>query len=121
MTDEQKEKCHVIIHGASTGAGAVGAGMAQLPMADNAVIVPIQVGMVLALGKVFNVELTEAAGKGVVLGMAATFVGRAASQVLLGWVPFLGNAVNAATAAGLTEAMGWGVAKKFDRGEIKRG
>jgi len=27
--------------------------------------------------------------------------------VVLGWLPFLGNAVNAATAAAITEAIGW--------------
>ena len=109
----------MIIHTASTASGAVGAGLAQLPLTDHAVIVPIQVTMVVSLGKVFEVEITEAAAKGIALGMVGMYVGRAASQVLLGWIPFLGNAINAATAAGLTEAMGWAIAEKFAKGEIK--
>ena len=35
MTDSEKTKCHAIIHSAATAAGAVGAGLAQLPMSDN--------------------------------------------------------------------------------------
>ena len=118
MTPSQKESCHMIIHTASTAAAGVGAGLAQLPLSDHIVLLPIQVSMVVALGKVFDVNLTESAAKGVILtGMAATF-GRALSQVLIGWIPGLGNALNAATAAGITEAMGWAIAKRFARGEI---
>ena len=40
---------------------------------------------------------------------------RLASQFLVGWIPGLGNAVNAATAAGITETLGWKVADKFDK------
>ena len=39
-----------------------------------------------------------------------------ASQVLVGWIPGIGNAINATTAAGITEAMGWLLAKEFDEG-----
>jgi uncharacterized protein (DUF697 family) len=119
MTEDQKQKCHAIIHGASVSAGAVGAGLAQIPLSDHALIVPIQIAMIVGLGKVFNVEITEAAAKGIALGMAGMFVGRAVAQVLIGWIPGVGNATNAATAAGVTEAMGWAVASRFDKGEIK--
>ncbi len=118
MTDVQREKCHMIIHSASISAGAVGAGLAQLPGTDAAVIIPIQITMVLALGKIFNKHVTDSIARGVVLSTAATFGGRLLSQFLVGWIPFVGNAVNATTAAGITEAMGWSVADKFDRGEI---
>jgi len=115
MTDEQKEACHVIIHGAATAAGATGAGLAQLPLTDSAVIIPLQVAMIIALGKVFEIQLTEGAAKGMALAATAALVGRAASQILVGWIPFLGNAINAATAAGITEALGWTIAKEFDK------
>lgn len=44
---------------------------------------------------------------------SASTVGRAASQVLVGWIPFVGNAINASTAAALTESVGWLLAKEF--------
>lgn len=119
MTDEQKEKCHLIIHGASVSAGAVGAGLAQLPLADSAVITPIQIAMIIGLGKVFNQHITDSAAKGFVLASIGSLVGRGAAQVLLGWIPGLGNAINATTAASITEGIGWAVANRLDKGEIK--
>ena len=114
MTDEQNSSCHKIIHAAATSAGAIGAGLAQLPMADNLAIMPIQVTMVASLAKVFGKDLSEGAIKGLLSAAAGTVAGRTASQVLFGWVPFLGNAINASSAFGVTEAIGWMIAKQFD-------
>ena len=118
MTEAQRGSCHAIIHTASTAAAGVGAGLAQIPLSDSAVIIPIQITMVVSLGKVFNVHITDSAAKGAILGMVGMYLGRSASQLLLGWIPGLGNAINAATAASLTEAIGWAIAKKFDQGEL---
>lgn len=117
MTDDQKDKCHLIIHGAAASAAAVGGGMAQIPLADHLVITPIQIAMIIALGEVFGQHVTDSAAKGVALGMAAQFTGRAVSQVLFGWIPLFGNAINASTAAGLTEAVGWAVVSRLDKGD----
>lgn len=118
MTDDEKAKCHAIIHSASVAAGGVGAGLAQIPGSDNAVITPIQLTMTISLGKVFGVSLTEAAAKAAMASVAASTIGRTISQVLIGWIPGIGNAVNATTAAGITEALGWALAKEFDEGLI---
>lgn len=113
MTSSQHGKCHAIIHSASVSAGAVGAGLAQIPCSDNAVITPIQLTMTIALGKVFGIELTESSAKAAVASAAATMVGRTISQVLLGWIPVAGNIVNACTAMSITETIGWIVATEF--------
>lgn len=42
------------------------------------------------------------------------------SQLLVGWIPGLGNMVNAGTALTLTEALGWKLAEEFDRRAIRR-
>lgn len=116
MTNKQKSKCHVIIHAASVAAGAVGAGLAQIPGSDNAIITPIQLTMTISLGKVFGRTLSDAAAKAAVASLAAYTVGRSASQALVWWIPGYGNVINATTAAGLTETMGWLLAKEFDEG-----
>jgi uncharacterized protein (DUF697 family) len=54
MTKNERKNCHAIIHIASTATAAVGAGLAQLPGIYNAVIVPIQAGMILSLGAVLE-------------------------------------------------------------------
>ena len=112
-TDTQKAKCHAIIHSASASAAAVGAGLAQIPCSDNAVITPIQLTMTISLGRVFGLELTESAARAAVASVAAATVGRTVSQILIGWIPIAGNLVNAGTAATVTEAIGWLLAEEF--------
>ena len=116
MNAKQKKECHTIIHTASVAAGGVGAGLAQIPGSDNAVITPNQLTMTISLGRVFGKSLSEASAKAALASVAAATVGRTASQVLVGWIPGIGNAINATTAAGITEAMGWLLAKEFDEG-----
>lgn len=115
MTSSQRNKCHAIIHTASASAGAIGAGLAQIPCSDNAVITPIQITMTIALGRVFGIELTDSAAKASLASLAAATVGRTASQVLIGWIPIAGNIVNACTAASITETLGWLLADDFSR------
>ena len=117
MTDEQKTQCHVIIHGAATSAAGVAAAMAQLPGLDNAPLMAIETVMVVSLGKVFGVDVLETTAKGIIMSYLATAVGRGLFQFGVGWIPLLGNAVNAATAFGVVEAMGWAVAADFDNGK----
>lgn len=114
MTGKETALCNGIIHTASLAAGAIGAGLAQVPTSDNLIITPIQLTMAVSLGKVFNIELDDSAAKAAVATAAATTVGRGASQVLIGWLPLWGNIVNAVTATSLTEAIGWIMAKEFE-------
>lgn len=115
MTSEQRTRCHAVIHIASGATAAVGAGLAQLPSSDNALITPIQLGMTLKLGNVFGLTLSQSAAEAAMASAAAAAMGRAASQVLLGWIPGVGNIVNACTAAALTESIGWLLAEDFSR------
>jgi len=125
MTDEQNKKCHVAIHTASTAAAGIGAGLAQLPGADSAALIPVQVTMVLALGNIFNIPLTDSMAKTVLSETVATMGGKiaakAATNLLVGWIPGVGNAVNASVAAGITESLGWLIAKDFDRESQRNG
>lgn len=115
ILENQKKKCNVIIHSASVAAGGVGTGLAQIPLADNALIAPIQIGMIIALGKVFDQEISKTAAQVILGGAAASTVGRGISQILVGWIPGVGNAINTATAAAVTEAVGWMVVDNFSK------
>lgn len=114
MLDSRDEKCHAIIHSAAAGAGAIGAGLAQIPLADSIPITTIQVGMIISIGKVFDVDLTEGAAKGLLGGFAAGVVGRNVVGLVFGWVPGFGNVLKASTASALTEAIGWAAVKHFE-------
>lgn len=110
-------QAQLIIHSASASAAAVGAGLAFLPWSDNIPLTGIQMGMALALGKLFNIEMTDRVASGATRSVLASISGqvftRAISQGVLGWVPVWGSALNATTAALLTEAVGWNLVQKF--------
>jgi uncharacterized protein (DUF697 family) len=121
LTYAERKKCYSLIHGAAGSAALIGSGLAQLPMSDAVVITPIQIGMIISLGAVFGIEITESAAKGLFASLSASCIGRAASQVLFGWVPVLGNIVNAGTAAALTEAVGWLAVEHFQAERVRVG
>lgn len=118
MTSKQRTECHAIIHAASAGCAGIGAGLAQLPGSDNAAIVPIQITMTISLGRVFGKTFTESTALATIGTMTTSTVGRALSQALVGWIPGVGNAINAVTAASVTETLGWLLVEEFDKGNI---
>ena len=120
MTDSQRSKCHGIIHTASVAAAAAGGGMAQLPGSDAVPITLAQITMIISLGAVFDIPVSKSAAQALRKGLGGAAVGRLASQVLLGWIPGWGNALNASTAAAITEKLGWKAAEKFDRESRQR-
>jgi uncharacterized protein (DUF697 family) len=113
MTDKQRAQCHSIIHIASVAAAGVGVGLAQLPCSDSIAIIPIQITMVISLGSVFGIRLNNSTAEATLATATATMVGRGISQILIGWIPVIGNVVNAATAAGISETLGWAIAADF--------
>ena len=118
MTFEQEKSCKFIIHTAATLAAGSAAAMAQAPGADNAALVAIVGGMVWELAEVFDIKISEAKaeiGAIVLKYFAGTIAARIASEWILGWIPFLGNSVNAATMIALVEYIGWTTAENFDQ------
>lgn len=103
----RNEKIHTIIHGAAAAAAAAATGLAQIPGSDNAVITPIQVAMIISIGKVHGQTLDKGAALSTLSAASAGVAGRTLSQFLVGWIPGYGNAINATTAFAITEAIGW--------------
>ena len=64
MFEDRRDKCHAIIHGASAATAAIGAGLAQIPLADSIPITAAQVGMIVSIAKVYDVDISEGAAKG---------------------------------------------------------
>ena len=107
---------HTIIHSAASSAADAAAGLAQVPGSDNAVIMPIQVSMIMAIATVHDKNLDRAAALGILSSASAGVAGRALSQSLVGWIPGFGNALNATTAFGITETIGWSADKIISEG-----
>ena len=120
INEDQRIKCHAIIHSASIAASAVGAGLCWLPLSDAPLITAVQVAMTISLGGVFGIELSKSAAKAAVVAAAASTIGRSASQLATFWIPVVNLAVNASTAAGVTECIGWAVVADFAEQAAKK-
>ena len=107
MNTSQLNKCNAAIHTAAAASWA--AGVIPVPVADALPISAAQIAMVVALGKIFNQKVTEAAAKGLIGAAASTFVGRSIVKL----IPIVGWGISAAVAAGVTEAIGWTIAVDF--------
>lgn len=114
MNESQNKKCHYLIHTASASTAAIGADLAQIPGSDNVPISGIQITMIIGITKVFDKSISKSTAESILASQLATFGGRAISQWLVGWIPGYGNAINASTAAALTESIGWAAADYFD-------
>ena len=116
----RNEKTHLIIHTAALSAAGVGGGLAQIPGADMPVIMGLQTAMIIAVGNEYGATVTETAAVDLLLTFAAGMGGRFLSQLLVGWVPGLGNFINASTAASITEAIGWAANAYFSKDDHEK-
>lgn len=118
MNEDQRSRCRILIHGASATAAAVGGGLAQVPGADAVLIMPIQAGMIMALGDVFGIKMSKSVAMSVTYATLGSLLGRGGAKVLLRWLPGVGNLVNAGVAASITETMGWAIVHQMEAGEF---
>lgn len=114
MTNDQRLAISATIHSAAVAGAAASGFSAQIPLADNVVLSGIEIAMVINIGRVLEQEITRSVAWSLVLSQLGTVGGRAASQVLIGWIPGVGNVANAVTASTLIEAMGWAIADYLD-------
>ncbi|SFI43471.1 Uncharacterized conserved protein, DUF697 family [Selenomonas ruminantium] len=113
MRKIEREKSHIIIHSAAVTSGAAGA--LPIPGADAAAIVAAQVTMIISLGKVFDVKMTESAATAMATTMIAEHLGKMVAGGLLKLIPGVGSAINASVAFSITEVIGWEVAEAFSQ------
>jgi len=111
----KNQKIHTVIHTASVTAGGIGAGLAQLPGADMPALMALQTAMIVAIAHEHGCEITKANAKSILLTFPAGYGGRSLSQLLVGWIPGYGNAINASTAMTITETIGWAADAYFEK------
>ena len=119
MTYSQENSCHAIIHSSATAAAGSAIVLSQAPGADNIALAIAIGGMTIALANVFDISFAKTTAETIgvaVLGTFSTTIAvRFASQWLFGWIPFVGNSLNAATMFGMVEWIGWEVAGALDK------
>ncbi|WRD84578.1 hypothetical protein E5E58_04130 [Helicobacter pylori] len=121
------EECKTIIHVASGAAGA--AGLIPIPFSDAFAIAPIQAGMIYKMNDAFGMDLDKSVGASLVAGLlgvtAVAQVGRTLVNGFLKFIPVVGSVAGSATAAIITEGIGFAYLKALetcfndDMGEVK--
>ncbi|GAA8785502.1 hypothetical protein oki772_08550 [Helicobacter pylori] len=121
------DKSKTIIHVASGAAGGVG--LIPIPFSDAFAIVPIQAGMIYKMNDAFGVKIKDSVVASLITGLlgvtAVAQVGRTLVNGLLKFIPVVGSVAGGATAAVITEGIGFAYLKVLKKcfndetGEVK--
>ncbi len=120
MIDESK----TIIHVASGAAGLI-----PIPFSDALAIAPIQAGMIYKMNDAFGVKMKDSIATSLITGLlgvtAVVQVGRTLVSGFLKFIPVVGSVAGGATAAVITEGIGFAYLKALETcfndetGEVK--
>ncbi|MFB3764130.1 MAG: hypothetical protein ACE14P_02660 [Methanotrichaceae archaeon] len=118
--EERKSQAKIIIHAAAAASAGAAAVLSKKSLlgaflkADTPVMTAIAVGMVIALGRLFDQDI----GSTTAVTLLSKYIGAGAeiagAKSLIGWIPFIGNAANATLTFGFMEALGWKIYSSFD-------
>lgn len=117
MTEEQKNKCHIIIHSHAVACGA--GNLVPIPGLGLAADLVTMTTMAVALAGVFGGSITQevakamavAALKRTTLKQPIKLISKEAAKI----IPILGSAVGATVSVALLEATGWALANDMER------
>ena len=123
MTDEQKTKCHAIIH---TAAVACGAGNAvPVPGLGIAADTVALTTMTVSLAGVFGGDLPTEAAKGIAIAAIKSTMLKQPIKVLTKelskLIPFIGQTVSPAISIAIVEAAGWSIAEQLSKESKNKG
>ncbi|BAJ59838.1 hypothetical protein KVE69_03810 [Helicobacter pylori] len=102
-------KSENIIHLASVAAGSVG--LIPIPFSNAIAIAPIQAGMIYKMNDAFGVKMKDSIAASLITGLlgvtAVAQVRRTLVNGLLKFIPVVGSVAGGATAAVITEGIGF--------------
>ncbi|EKE80316.1 YcjF family protein [Helicobacter pylori] len=106
------EKCKTIIHVASGAAGLI-----PIPFSDALAIAPIQAGMIYKMNDAFGMDLEESVGASLITGLlGVTAVAQVGRTLVNGFlIPVVGSVAGGATAAVITEGIGFAYLKVLEK------
>lgn len=112
----KREAVRIVKYYASACAGAVAVNFA--PASDALILAPIQIAMIVHLGKLHKIEITISTASGLFASLGLSFAGRFVAQTILSFFPFIKNLVGPGLAFGLTYSMGMTINELFSTGKI---
>ena len=114
---KNKEARRIIKNYSSAVAAAVGGNF--LPGSDAFVIAPIQIAMIIHLGKLHGVNVSKSTASGFLASAGMSFTGRFIAQEVLSFLPFLKNIIGPPLAFGLTYSLGTGINELLSTGKVE--
>ncbi|MGZ5008334.1 MAG: hypothetical protein ACXWE9_09820 [Methylobacter sp.] len=116
MTDEErKAKATKIIDDIAQTAATLTAVFSQIPGMGVATLTKLYLEMLAKIAALFNQKLEPQAARSLVLTGCNRYTGAIFQKSVLGWIPLIGNAVNAKITYDLTKNIGWFFYNHFDR------
>ncbi len=116
MTEEQKTKCHAIIHSCAVGCAAGNA--VPVPGLGIAADLLAMTTMTMSLAGVFGGNLEKEVAKGIAIAAiketALKQPIKTATKELSKIIPFLGQIVAPTIGAAMIEAAGWAIAEQLE-------
>jgi uncharacterized protein (DUF697 family)/GTP-binding protein EngB required for normal cell division len=120
LARKRKQAKHVV---RTAAAAATAVGAAPIPIADAAVLVPIQLGMMARVAAIYGVNIGTASLASTVVTTLLTTAGKSAAVSLLKLIPGAGSLVGGAISAGVAGSftMATGYAWAMVCGELTQG
>lgn len=114
---KNKEAQRIVKNYSSGVAAAVSGNF--LPGSDALVIAPIQIAMIIHLGKLHNMNISKSTASGLFASAGMSFTGRFIAQELISFMPIFKNIVGPPLAFGLTYSLGTGINELLVFGKIE--
>lgn len=102
----KREMARAVVAAASTAAAAAAA--VPVPVADAAILAPIQLGMMGRIAIIYDLEIKTMLSAGALAQVGVQLAGKALATSMLKVIPGVGSVINAGIAAALTGATGEG-------------
>lgn len=114
--EERMKNNKLIIHGCATVAACSAAALAQTPAGDEAVLTALTTGMVARLCLNYE-DASLAIFTPIAAQVFGKVIGEATAKIILSWIPYVGNAANAAITFALHETTGWAMVAALEQQE----
>ncbi len=116
---DKLKKAHIIIHTSAVASAGFALALAQGALfgADTPFLTVITIGMIVALGALFNKSIKRTTALAFLGTWFGSIAGVQLAKAVLGFLPLLGNVANAGITLTLTETIGWTVYLILNEGE----
>lgn len=112
--DERRAKATKIIDDIAQTAATFTAVFSQVPGMGVATLTKLYLDMATKMAALFNRELESQAARSLVLAGCNRYANAIFKKSVLGWIPLVGNAINAKITYDLTQNIGWFFYSYFD-------